>query len=153
MASYCDLRWFQYYYTILNTFSYPTPTEKNSVHRETPYDECLFPPAIQYTLLLCYHSRAESSLGGRYGVRRRPRSTPAGVRAQKEAASTVFDRRPPWSLPLDSVFAPRVAGAVQVGGRYVQNGGSLHAEGSFLFCGFPSGFHWFSFLFSFGGCL
>lgn len=47
-------------------------------------------------------------------MNRRPRSTPAGARAREEAASTVFDRRPPWSLPLDSVFAPRVAGAVQV---------------------------------------
>ncbi|CAM9438750.1 unnamed protein product, partial [Ectocarpus fasciculatus] len=44
---------------------------------------------------------------------RRPRSTPAGFRARAEAAATVLDRRPPWSLPLDSVFAPRVKGAVQ----------------------------------------
>eukprot|EP00752_Nemacystus_decipiens_P009941 g8865.t1 len=45
--------------------------------------------------------------------RRRPRSTPAGLRARTEAASAVLDKRPPWSLPLDSVFAPRVKGVVQ----------------------------------------
>lgn len=53
---------------------------------------------------------------GPRGRDRRPRSTPAGLRARAEAASTVLDRRPPWSLPLDSVFAPRVKGAVQVMG-------------------------------------
>lgn len=49
--------------------------------------------------------------GGNY---RRPRSTPSGIRARIEAAATILDRRPPWSLPLDSIFAPRVKGAVQV---------------------------------------
>ena len=82
-------------------------------------DSTLTDASAYYVHPLSYASRAESSLNGKFGVNRRPRSTPAGVRAGEEAASTVFDRRPPWSLALDSVFAPRVAGAVQVTGFVV----------------------------------
>ncbi|CAM9599517.1 unnamed protein product [Scytosiphon promiscuus] len=64
------------------------------------------------------------------GKDRRPRSTPAGFRARAEAASTVLDRRPPWSLPLDSVFAPRVKGAMQPNITLVSPGRGRNAVGS-----------------------
>lgn len=75
-------------------------------------DMCRLPQSVRKTYLA--RDATSQEIMGR--ERRRPRSTPAGLRARAEAASTVLDRRPPWSLPLDSVFAPRVKGTAQVGG-------------------------------------
>lgn len=62
---------------------------------------------------------SKGGLGG--GGERRPRSTPASLRRRTVAASTILDQRPPGSLPLDSVFAPRVLGAGEVIRLHVQS--------------------------------
>lgn len=60
-------------------------------------------------------SREKESLAGDSGWQRWPLSRPCDSDNRAENPSIVFDPRPPWLQPMDSVFAPRVSGSALKG--------------------------------------